>query len=432
MRFCAKFAADAHQASTIHMHSPGHVKATPPEAVPGKTAAPSSMLAEEPLGSVHTESFPALLEHLGASILVTTYQAGKLVILRADGGMLNTHFRGFNVPMGLAVQGDRLAIGTALELWEYHNAPAVAAKLEPAGKHDACFLPRGSVTTGDIQIHEMAWGGRPKDEGGRMEDETELPTSSFIPHPSSFSSEPELWFVNTRFSCLCTSTRDLRYSFVPRWRPPFIGAIAPEDRCHLNGLAMQGGQPRLVTALGTGDEPGGWRPHKRDGGVLIDVPSNEIITRGLSMPHSPRCHDGRLWVLNSGAGGCGVVDAHTGKYEDITALPGFTRGLDFCGRYAFIGLSQVRESAIFSGIAIAERPLNERSCGVWVVDIVTGETVAFVQFEDGVQEIFAVQVLPGRRYPDVINDDRGRIADSFVLPDEPLDAVPADYVKRAF
>jgi uncharacterized protein (TIGR03032 family) len=402
------------QASTINMHSSGHIAATSPEAVSNKTAA-ASVPAPEPLRSVHTESFPALLEHLGVSILVTTYQAGKLVMLRADGGVLNTHFRGFNVPMGLAVQGDRLAIGTALELWEYHNAPAVAAKLEPAGKHDACFLPRGSVTTGNIQIHEMAWGqtsDQKSEVGGQQ--------------------EPELWFVNTRFSCLCTSTRDLRYSFVPRWWPPFISAIAPEDRCHLNGLAMQDGHPRFVTALGVSDEPGGWRPHKRDGGVLLDVRSSEFITRSLSMPHSPRCHDGRLWVLNSGSGGFGVVDPHTGKYENITELPGFTRGLDFCGRYAFIGLSQVRESATFSGIPIAERPLSERSCGVWVVDVVTGETVAFVKFEDGVQEIFAVQVLAGRRCPDVINDDRARIADSFVLPDEPLGAVPADYVKRAF
>ncbi len=291
----------------------------------------------------------------------------------------------------------------------------MAPKLEPSGKHDACYLPRGSLTTGNIQIHEIAWGetGGQKLEAGNEE-------------------ELELWFVNTRFSCLCTSTRDVRYSFVPRWRPPFISAVAPEDRCHLNGLGMEGGQPRLVTALGTSDDPGGWRPHKRNGGVLIDVPSSEIITRGLSMPHSPRSHDRRLWVLNSGTGGFGVVDPHTGKYEGITELPGFTRGLDFCGRYALIGLSQVRESAIFSGIQIAERPLDERSCGVWVVDIVTGETVAFVKFEDGVQEIFAVQVLEGRRYPDLINDDHVRIADSFVLPDEPLDSVPADYVQRAF
>src|SRR6478752_5814159 len=145
------------QDSTLNMHFTGHVESTPSEVV-SKTAAVASVPAPEPLRSVHTESLPALLEHLGVWILVTTYQAGKLVMLRADGGVLTTHFRGFSVPMGLAVQGDRLAIGTALELWEYHNAPAVAAKLEPAGKHDACFLPRGSLTTGNIQIHEIAWG----------------------------------------------------------------------------------------------------------------------------------------------------------------------------------------------------------------------------------------------------------------------------------
>lgn len=238
----------------------------------------------------------------------------------------------------------------------------------------------------------------------------------------------ELWFVNTRFSCLCT--RDRLHSFVPRWRPSYISALAPEDRCHLNGLALSGGKPGFVTALGVSDEPGGWRANKRDGGVIIDVASGEIVTRGLSMPHSPRCHDGRLWVLDSGAGGIGVVDPRTGRYQSVGVLPGFTRGLDFFGRYAFVGLSQVRESAIFSGIAIAERPVEERSCGVWVLDVTTGQTVAFVRFEEGVQEIFAVQLLP-RRFPDLINDDFARIADSFVLPDEPLRAVPGAYRRLA-
>jgi uncharacterized protein (TIGR03032 family) len=354
--------------------------------------------ATAPLRSIHTETFPELLQSLGASLLVSTYQAGKLVILRADEGGLNTHFRGFNVPMGIALDGDRLAIGTGLEIWEFHNVPAVASRLEPAGKHDVCFLPRGSHTTGNIQIHEMAWGT----EG--------------------------LWFVNTRFSCLCT--RDLNYSFIPRWRPPFITALAPEDRCHLNGMALVQGHPRFVTALGVSDEPRGWRPHKRDGGVVMDVPSGEIITRGLSMPHSPRLYNGQLWVLNSGAGGLGIIDPQTGQYQNVATLPGFTRGLDFVGRYAFVGLSQVRESAVFSGIAIAERPVAERSCGVWVVDIVTGETVAFVKFEDQLQEIFAVQVLPGRRFPDLINDDAALIGDSFVLPDAPLNVVPGDYLRR--
>jgi uncharacterized protein (TIGR03032 family) len=381
---------------------------------PDLTSPAAPELGSEPLRSVCTENFPASLYELGASLMVTTYQAGKLFMVRADNGAMNTHFRSFNVPMGLALAGDRLAIGTALEIWEFHNAPAVAAKLEPAGKHDACFLPRGSHTTGNIQVHEMAWGAN-QDSGVRGQ--------------GSGIADAELWFVNTRFSCLCT--RDLRYSFVPRWRPPFISAIAPEDRCHLNGLAMVDGQPRFLTALAVSDEPGGWRPHKRDGGVLLDLPSGEIVCRGLSMPHSPRYHDGRLWVLNSGAGGLGVVDPNTGRYEEVAALPGFTRGLDFHGRFAFVGLSQVRESAVFSGIAIAERPVAERCCGVYVVDIVTGQIVGFVRFEDRLQEIFAVQVVVGRRFPDLVNHDPARISDSFILPDEPLRVVPAPYLRLA-
>ncbi len=378
---------------------PSNTANTKAESAPASENPPDLLNpATAPLRSIHTETFPELLQSLGASLLVSTYQAGKLVILRADEGGLNTHFRGFNVPMGIALDGDRLAIGTGLEIWEFHNVPAVASRLEPAGKHDVCFLPRGSHTTGNIQIHEMAWGS----EG--------------------------LWFVNTRFSCLCT--RDLNYSFIPRWRPPFITALAPEDRCHLNGMALVQGHPRFVTALGVSDEPRGWRPHKRDGGVVMDVPSGEIITRGLSMPHSPRLYNGQLWVLNSGAGGLGLIDPQTGQYQNVATLPGFTRGLDFVGRYAFVGLSQVRESAVFSGIAIAERPVAERSCGVWVVDIVTGETVAFVKFEDQLQEIFAVQVLPARRFPDLINDDAALIGDSFVLPDAPLNVVPGDYLRR--
>src|SRR5437868_5394593 len=133
---------------------------------------PAPSETSPPLRSVHSSTFPVLLEQLGISVLVTTYQAGKLVMLRPDGATLNTHFRNFSKPMGLALDGDRLAIGTALEIWEYHNLPAVAGRLEPAGKHDACYLPRRGHVTGDVQVHEMAWGG------------------------------DELWFVNTRFSCL--------------------------------------------------------------------------------------------------------------------------------------------------------------------------------------------------------------------------------------
>jgi uncharacterized protein (TIGR03032 family) len=347
-----------------------------------------------PLRSMHTTSFPAILDERSASVLVTTYQAGKLVMLRPDGGVLNTHFCNFNKPMGLAHADGRLAIGTAREIREYHDAPAVARRLEPAGRHDACFLPRHCQCTGDVQVHEMAWGR-----------------------------DVELWFVNTRFSCLCTLDRD--HSFVPRWRPPFVTELAPEDRCHLNGLAMVDGRPAFVTALGESDVAGGWRAEKQNGGVLIEVETGRTLLRGLSMPHSPRWHDGRLWLLESGTGAIGTVEPLTRTFKPIAFLPGFTRGLDFAGNLAFVGLSQVRESAIFSGIPIAERPVEQRSCGVWVLDTRTGATVAFVKFEDAVQEIFAVQALKGARFPELLDDSNPRTADSFVLPDDSLPVVPA-------
>ncbi len=360
----------------------------------------------EPLRSVHMTSFPELLAQLGASILVTTYQAGKLVILRNDAGVLNTHFRNLNKPMGLARDGGRIAIGCSVDIWEFHNVPAVCAKLDQsedypttAAQHDACYLPRRSHCTGDIQIHEMAWV------------------------------DGQLVFVNTAFSCL--ATRSDENSFVPNWRPPFIHQLAPGDNCHLNGLAVRDGQVRYVTALGETNEPGGWRENKRNGGVLIDVDSGETIARGLSMPHSPRWYQNRLWLLESGEGTIGTVDLGTRKYEPIAQFPGFTRGLSFYGPLAFIGLSQVRESAVFSGNPLVDRlkEAEERTCGVWVLNIETGETLGFCRFEEGVQEIFAVEVVPGVRFPDLVNHDTEIVGHSYVLGDDALAQVPEELRK---
>ena len=113
-----------------------------------------------PLRAAHTANFPALLRHLGASLLVTTYQAGTLVMVRDEGDHLNTHYRSFPSPMGLALAdgGSKLAIGTTLQVWEFRDNPSVAPRLEPAGRHDACFLPRSSHVTGNVLIHEMAYG----------------------------------------------------------------------------------------------------------------------------------------------------------------------------------------------------------------------------------------------------------------------------------
>jgi uncharacterized protein (TIGR03032 family) len=323
--------------------------------------------------------------------LVSTYQAGKLIVVRSEGGRVNTHFRNFPTPMGLALHGDRLAIGTRTQILEYQNQAAVVPRLPPAARpHDACFVPRVAHTTGNIGGHELAYIGG------------------------------QLWAVNTRFSCICTLAGDA--SFVPKWRPPFITGLAPEDRCHLNALGVRDGAVRYVTSLGDTDDPAGWRPRKATSGVLLEVPSGRAISRGLSMPHSPRWYADRLWVLESGAGSLSVVDEVTGQLTHVALLPGFTRGLDFVGPFAFVGLSQVRETAIFSGIPITERlKVEDRACGMWVVDVRTGQTVAFLQFESGVQEVFAIQILPNILYPEILNEEADEktdiLADSFVLPD---------------
>ena len=340
------------------------------------------------LHSVHTSNLPELFEQLQISLIVSTYQAGKAIVVRNDNGTLNTHFRTFAKPMGIVADQDRLTIGGANTVWEYRNMPAVAKKLEPPGKHDACYLPRRIHVTGDIDIHELT---RDIDE--------------------------ELWVVNTRFCCLCTLDAD--HSFYPRWRPPFVSALALEDRCHLNGIAMVDGRPKYVTALGETDTLAGWRANKARGGVLIDVDSNKVLLRGLSMPHSPRWYQSKLWLLESGEGSLAQVDLESRTWRTVAQLPGFTRGIDFLGPLAFIGLSQVRESAVFSGIPLVER-VRERTCGVWVVNIETGQTVGFLRFESGVQEIFAVQILRGMRFPELLEWNDERLGSSYVLPDEAL------------
>ena len=339
------------------------------------------------LASKHTNTFPLLLRQLGASILVSTYQAGQLIVLRDQGDGLNTHFQPMAKPMGMATQAGKLAIGSDCQLWTFYNMPAVAAKLEPQGKHDAAFLPRTIHVTGDIDIHEMA-----------------------------FTDDGELWLVNTRMSCLCTLASG--HSVVPRWRPPFVSAYDVGDRCHLNGLAMRDGKPAYVTALGATDEPAGWRENKASGGLLMRLEDDKILARGLSMPHSPRWYDGRLWFLESGAGQLCTLDPRSGAKEVIAQLPGFTRGLDFMGRFAFVGLSQVRETATFAGLPLTER-VNARHCGVWVIDTVERGIVAYVIFTGGVQEIFAVTALPCR-YPTVLELADPVLRNSYSMPDEAI------------
>jgi len=338
--------------------------------------------------SVFTNTFAELLDRSGASLLISTYQSGRLIMARIVDGKLNTHFRAFPSPMGIAVNSRTLTLGTKAFVWHFRNHPGLLTRPTTEGeasaepKPDAVYVPSAAYGTGDIRVHELAY------------------------------TREGLVIVNTRFSCLATI--DPVNSFREVWRPPFITALAPEDRCHLNGVAVAEGAVRYVTALGHSDEPNGWRARKADGGIVIDVASNEIIATGLSMPHSPRVYDGKLWALESGEGRLVTIDPASGEKTVVAEVPGFARGLAFAGPFAFIGLSQVRES-VFDGIPIARRP--ERHCGVWAVDTRDGRIAGFLRFEGSVQEIFDVQLLPGLRCPDVLEPGDDQVGAAFVLPE---------------
>ena len=322
-----------------------------------------------------SESFSTWLGRARGSIVLTTYQAAKVGVVAWDGRQVTLLFRDFPKPMGLDVDGPRMLLATRDQVIELANAPLLAHEFlegQP-GRYDALYLPRVAHFLGDLNVHDVAFG----DE-----------------HP---------WLVNTRFSCLCAPSRD--FSFEPRWKPPFVSDIVPEDRCHLNGLAMEAGRPRFVTALGETDVVGGWREGKANGGVVIDVTSDQVVLRGLGMPHSPRLHEGSLWVLNSGAGELWKVDLDTFRHEVVCKLPGYLRGLCFVGPVALIGLSTIREKHIFGGLPVQEQNPRLR-CGVSAVEIRTGRHIGMFEFTEGCTELYDVRFLPDIFRPMILNGEK--------------------------
>jgi len=312
----------------------------------------------------HSKNLPDLLTELHLSLLISTYQTGHLVVVAAHQGRLMLTFHGFDRAMGAAVKPGCIAVCTRNDVWFARSVPDIVAKLNPPGRFDACFLARTAHHTGDIQAHECAW------------------------------IHNEFWVVNTLFSCL--SALHPYYSFAPRWMPPFVTALVPEDRCHLNGLALVNGEPRYVTALGETDSAAGWRAGKASGGCLLEVPSGREVVGGLSLPHSPRVNQGRVYLLNSGQGRLDVVDPVDGQLTPVTAVPGVGRGLALHRGHAFVGLSKARPS--LEGVPVVSH--RERlKCGVAIIDLRTGDPIALLEFQTGVEEIFDIQVLPEVRFP---------------------------------
>ena len=317
--------------------------------------------------------FSAWLTDARASLAITTYQAGKLFLIgvRPD-GRLSVFERSFARCMGLGADPRdprSFYMSSLFQMWRFQN---FLTEDETHQDYDAVYVPITGHTTGDIDIHDI--------------------------HPS----ETGPLFVATRFNCL--ARLDPAHSFRPVWTPPFIDRIAAEDRCHLNGMALgtePSDLPVCVTCVSRSNVVEGWREHRRDGGVLLDVLSGEPIATGLSMPHSPRLYRGKLWLIQSGTGEFGVVDQATGAFTPLCFLPGFARGLSFIGDHAIIGLSKPREGT-FEGLALDDRLSSagtSAKCGVMVVNLKSGDLEHSLDFSGLVEELYDVAVLPGIRRP---------------------------------
>ncbi len=326
--------------------------------------------AASPFSCSHTSTFPELLEQLGCSLILSATHTGRIMLLSSTTEKVIQLPRAFMQPTGLAVSGHRLAIATQNQVIVLANAPHLASAYpNKPNTYDALYVPRASYYSGELNIHDMSWG----DEG--------------------------LWAINSRFSCL--SLMNDEYSFIPRWQPPFIASLAPNDACHLNGLAMEQGEPCYVTALGSSSHSQGWRAQKMNGGMLFDVKAQRCLVEGLSMPHSPRLYDGQLYVLNSAAGELLQIDRQTGQREVVNVLPGFARGMARCGDYVFIAVSQLRhKTAEFKALSLAKRALF---CGVVIVHLSTGQIMGHLSYLNTCEEINDIQVLPKMRRPGILN-----------------------------
>lgn len=324
-----------------------------------------------PFSCQYSPNLPELISQLNSTIAITTYQAGKVIFISAlDENNLVQLPRTFNKAMGLALHGNKLAVATKAELIVLKNEPRLAPTYPKSpNKYDALFMPRASYYTGQVDIHDIDYGV----EG--------------------------LWGVNTSFSCLCLI--DEEYSFTPKWKPNFITNLAAEDRCHLNGLAMQNGKPKYVSALGTGNTPQSWRENIVGGGIIMDVDTNEIVLQGLPMPHSPRLYGDQLFMLTSASGDVVVADPEKGTYGTLINLKGFVRGMARIGDYLFVGLSKLRQnSSTFRQLDIAQFA-NE--AGFDVIHIPTATRVAYLRYLASVDEIYDIQILPNIKRPGIVN-----------------------------
>jgi uncharacterized protein (TIGR03032 family) len=342
---------------------------------------------------------PEFLAHHRISLLVSTYKTNMLLAISNKAGALDTTAYPVARPMGLAMHQKQLAVGTKSAIIQYTNQQALLQNLPESG--DALFLKRSIHFSGDMNIHDIGYASEDGKRG-------------------------ELWFVNTRFSCL--ATLDSAYSFVPRWQPKWITTLDGADRCHLNGLAMVDGKPKYVTAFSETDTELGWKQGPLDQGVLVDIETDEVIASGLSRPHSPKYHQGFVYLLESGTGKLLKVDPNSKKVSTVCQLTGFVRGLSLFGNYAVAGMSQFRETNS-SKLEVNEKT-QLASAVIAIVDLTDGAIAATVKFDEQVKELYDILVLEKIQNP-IFREHDAKTESAFVVPDDLLLAFASSWDKNS-
>lgn len=333
-------------------------------------------------GSIHSDNLPRLLQALDISIALTSYQSNRLMLVRSNAEKIDILFQDVPRPMGLAISAERMVVGSWAQILDYRRFDAAIANTPDADCVDACFVPRGSLVTGNINVHDIAWG------------------------------DSELWVVNSMFSCLATLSPD--YNFVPRWLPPFIDRLTPDDSCHLNGMAMRDGKPAFVTTFCRTGQSEAWRAFKGDG-TVIGVASKQVIVDNLLMPHSPRWIAGWLYFCESGYGRVWRCRDDGREMTLIAELPGFTRGIDHVGSLLFIGVSKARSSEGAPRLPLRDQH-PETVCGFWVLDLTTLEEVGWLLFTGSVSQIYDLVLMHGMTFPHVMEWQDDALGDVYCFP----------------
>lgn len=279
-----------------------------------------------------------------------------------------------------------LTVGEYMQITNYHKEGTKETDSTLLPDFDTQFIPRSFNFVNDIDIHDIV-----------------------------IDKNDKVYFCSALFCCICELSN--LGSFKVYWKPDWISKIAAEDRCHLNGLCCRDGIPRYVTSVARSNLTGVWRQHRKNGGVVWDIVENKLICKGLSMPHSPRWHRNKLWILESGTGHFGYIDfdkkvvdesgEESFEFVKCCFIPSFVRGIKFIkDKYAVIGGSQDRYEKVFQGLELGENikknggiDVNGKS-GIYIIDLDSFDIVHSFTFNgDEVKELYDVTPIPNSARP---------------------------------